>query len=95
MFVSLTPGDATLWSGVLFVRKGKRYYSTTDIAILISHDRTLLPCYTQISNIFPRLVSSASAPGRLHDRHVPSSYHTLNNIHVHNRHPRKRHRERI
>jgi hypothetical protein len=79
----------------LFAKVTHRCNSDTDLAILTTHDRPLLSCYTPFPNILPRFVSSASARGRLYDRHVPSPHHASNNIHVHNRHTRKRYCECI
>jgi hypothetical protein len=37
VFVSLTPGDPSLWSGVIFVRKGSRTKSPSQPLLLLAH----------------------------------------------------------
>lgn len=44
VFVSLTPGDPSLWSGVIFVRKGK-YILVPYICLLYSHQYEAMASY--------------------------------------------------
>lgn len=89
VFVSLTPGDPTLWSAVLFVRDGLFCGLTlsrpnrTDTSL-----RALRSSCAEIPNIFSSIISSTSPYNHLCNRYFPPSNHTLNDLHVYHRYPR-------
>ncbi|KAK6852764.1 ubiquitin-conjugating enzyme [Apiospora arundinis] len=86
VFVSLTPGDPALWSGVVFVRDGKFKIA-----------RTCWPLCARgpaLPDLLPGRLSAAAPAGHLLHRHVPPPDHALDHLHVQHRRAGQRHRQR-
>lgn len=97
VFVSITPGDPSLWVGVIFVRKGT-LPSGVDSGLhpsdagphqLIwapqcSHpDRPICSCGFAFPDIVPSHISNATSSRDLLYRCLPSAAHASYHVHVH------------
>ncbi|KAH9438703.1 hypothetical protein MCOR02_002310 [Pyricularia oryzae] len=100
VFMSLTPGDPALWSGVIFVRKGtnsKSVWSTSppcQDSNGLAITRTIRNRNSPLPNIIPRHLPASATTGDFLDRHLPSVDHAPDYLHVHDRYPRQWHSER-
>ena len=99
IYVSLTPGDPTLWSGVIFVRKGPSIPPSMNPSYLPSHlleltlTRPLRPRNPALPHLLPRHLPFPPAPRHFCHRHVPPARHPAHHLHVLDRYPAQRHRE--
>jgi hypothetical protein len=92
VFMSLTPGDPTLWSGVIFVRKGPCHNPSYLEAQRLTHQRPIRPRNPAIPNLLPTNIPLSPPSRNIQHRHFPSLNHTPNDLHVHDRYPRFRNR---
>lgn len=88
VFLSITPGDPTLWVGVMFVRRGKSvlmwFQSPISHYGVFTLDRSICSCGTTFPDFIPSQLPRPAASRDLLNRCLPPTTHTFDDVHVHN-----------
>lgn len=87
VFMSLTPGDPTLWSGVIFVRKGPPFPPPSFPAPTNGFSRPIQPRSPPFPNLLSANLPLAPTSRNLQHRHLPPARHAFKYVHVHDRYP--------
>ena len=94
VFLSITPGDPSLWVGVIFVRRGRVFrrakrgccplvtFAFPDRRVF-TFDRTICACSPPIPNILPSQLSHVAPPRDLFYRCLSPVAHATHHVHLH------------
>jgi hypothetical protein len=91
VFLSITPGDPSLWVGVIFVRKGRVFHRAKRGRALFAFpdgcvftfDRTICACSPTIPNIVSTQLSYFTTPRNLFHGCLSPAAHATHHVHLH------------